>query len=192
MVEPAVALALEATLVSVRSALEATERVAVAVLELVPTEVDKEPEGIVLVTVPVMEPVTTLVSVQLSPGGINVPVDKVSEPAPATAVATPALQLVCATEVALTKPAGYASVKIDESVAEAKTFVFVIVMVNNVVPPAFIEAEEKLFATVGRDGVTTSTSEAEHTPAVHEPETLVLETLEGGAIVATLVTCCCA
>ena len=106
MVEPATALAVLAVLVSVKSAFEATERVAVAVLELVPTEVDKEPEGIVLITVPVIELVTTLVSVQLRPGGIKVPTDKVSVPAPITAVAAPAVQLVCATPVALTSPAG--------------------------------------------------------------------------------------
>ena len=67
------------------------------------------------------------------------------------------------------------------------------VMVNNVVPPAFIEVAEKLLATVGRDGVTASMSDAEHTPAaVQEPDGLLLETLSGGAIVAILVTCCCA
>ncbi len=106
MVPPAVPLAVLGVLVTVRSALEATERVAVAVLELVPTEVDNEPEGIVLVIVPAMELVTTLVSVQLSPGGIKVPTDKVNVPAPITAAAAPAVQLVCATPVALTSPAG--------------------------------------------------------------------------------------
>ncbi len=67
------------------------------------------------------------------------------------------------------------------------------VIVSNTVPPALIDAAEKLLATVGREGVTASTSEAEHTPApVQETDGLLFETLRGGAIVATLVTCCCA
>ena len=75
-------------------------------LELAPTEVDKEPDGIVLVMAPVAVLVTTLVKVQLSPGGISVPADSVKELEPDTAVALPASQLVCATEVELTSPTG--------------------------------------------------------------------------------------
>lgn len=67
------------------------------------------------------------------------------------------------------------------------------VIVSSTVPPAPIDAAEKLLATVGRDGVTASTSDAEHTPAtVQEPDGLLLETLSGGAMLAILVTCCCA
>ena len=63
------------------------------------------------------------------------------------------------------------------------------VIVKSAVPAAFIEDAEKLLETVGLDWDTESTSADEHTPAtVHEAETLVLTTLEGGAMEAMFVT----
>ena len=107
MVEPATPGPL-ATLVVVKSALELTPRTAVTVAELVPTEVVKEPEAIVFVTVPATELVTTAVSVQLEAWGINVPTGSVKDPAPATADTNPALQpvVVVTAGVVLTSPAG--------------------------------------------------------------------------------------
>ena len=52
MVRPCVPVLELATLVTVRSAIDNTPRTAVAVRELVPTEVVKEPDGMVLVNVP--------------------------------------------------------------------------------------------------------------------------------------------
>ena len=92
----------ECCVVSVRSAAK-TPSVAVAADVLVPSDVVKDPAGIVLVTVPPTELVTMLVSVQLAAGAINVPADRVSVPKPTVAFAVPALQLVCASDVALTK-----------------------------------------------------------------------------------------
>lgn len=67
------------------------------------------------------------------------------------------------------------------------------VMVSSAVPPALMELTEKVLETVGLDGETVSISEAEQTPAtVQEAETLVLETLAGGVMDATLLTCVCA
>ena len=95
MVEPMVPLPLEATLVTLKSALLAdTPKTAVIVLELVPTLVVNEPEGIVLVTLPATEFVTTAVTVQLEAGGIKLPDASVSVPSPAVAVAATPLQLV--------------------------------------------------------------------------------------------------
>ncbi|MBC7610348.1 MAG: hypothetical protein H7228_12400 [Polaromonas sp.] len=75
-----------------------------------PNDVVKEPDGIVLVSVtvdaPEIELVTTVVTVQLEPGGITVPADKVKVPKFAVAAAVPALQLVWANEVALTRLTG--------------------------------------------------------------------------------------
>ena len=65
-----------------------------------------------------------------------------------------------------------------------------IVIVNSTVPPALIEANAKLLAIVGLEGETVSMSEAEQTPAtVQKVDVFVLETLAGGAIEATLLTC---
>ena len=53
-----------------------------------------------------------------------------------------------------------------------------------------IVANAKLLAIVGLDGETVSISEAEQTPAaVQEADAFVLETLIGGAMDATLLTC---
>lgn len=85
-----------------------TPSVAVAVVEFVPTEVVREPEAIVFVTVPKIELVTTAVKVQVDPGGITVPTGNVKDPARATAETSPALQpVVVVTEgLELTRPVG--------------------------------------------------------------------------------------
>jgi hypothetical protein len=105
------------------------------------------------------------------------------------AAAEPTLQLVDATEVAFTSPAGYKSVKSAERVAETNACVLVIVMVSKAVPPAGIVLKEKLFEILGLESNTVSISPAEQTPPVHDPVTFVLVTLEGGVIVAMLLTC---
>ncbi len=67
------------------------------------------------------------------------------------------------------------------------------VMVSSAVPPTLIVLTEKVFETVGLEGETVSISDAEQTPAtVQEAETFVLETLTGGVMDATLLTCVCA
>ena len=161
---------------------------AVAVDALVPTDVVKEPEAIVLVKVPTTELVTTLVKVQLAPGGMSVPAARVNVPKFTVAVAVPGLQLVCAAEEKFTSPGGYTSVKSAETVAETRACVFVIVIVSSAVPPALIVLTEKALAIVGLDGETVSVSAAEQIPApVQEPVELVFVTLTGGEIEAVLV-----
>ena len=85
-----------------------TPSVAVAAKGFAPTEVVKEPEAIVFVTVPTTELVTTAVNVQVEAGGINVPAGNVRDPALATADTDPALQpvVVVTDGLALTRPAG--------------------------------------------------------------------------------------
>ena len=75
-------------------------------------------------------------------------------------------------------------------VADARACVLVMVIVRSAVPPALIVLREKLLETVGNEGDTESISAAEQIPAtVQDADTLVLETLAGGVIEATLVTC---
>ncbi|MBC7610347.1 MAG: hypothetical protein H7228_12395 [Polaromonas sp.] len=64
------------------------------------------------------------------------------------------------------------------------------VIVNSAVPLVLIVATEKLLAIVGLEGETASISAAEQipVPTVQEAEALVLDTLTGGAIDATLFT----
>ena len=189
---PGVTLALDATLVTVRSALAKTLRTAVAVAVFVPTDVVSDPDGIVLVIVPPTELVTATETTQLEPWGIKVPVANVREPRPGVEFAVP-IQVVCAEEVAeLTRPAGYRSVNNADSVADTSACVFVIVMVNSAVPPALMLASEKLLEMTGLDGETKSRSWAEQTPAVQDTEGLVLVTLAGGVMETTLLTWVCA
>lgn len=61
-------------------------------------------------------------------------------------------------------------------------------MVKSAVPPARIAAGAKDLLTRGRDAVTVSVSVAEQTPPVDTQEGLVLVTLTGGVIIATLTT----
>jgi hypothetical protein len=85
-----------------------TLKTALTVNELVPTEVVKEPAGMVFVTVPPVELVTTTVTVQVDDCGIKVPSDRVKEPVLGVAVAEPEIQPVVLTDdgEAFTKPAG--------------------------------------------------------------------------------------
>ena len=96
------------SLVTPRLTVGVTEIAAVAVKELLPTDVVNEPDGMVFVSVPPIELVTTTVIVQVEDWGIKVPEGSDREPAPATAEATPALQPVVATAgvAALTRPVG--------------------------------------------------------------------------------------
>jgi len=73
-------------------------------------------------------------------------------------------------------------------VADTKAWVLEIVIVNKVVPPAFIALREKLFETVGLESETVSISAAVHVPATQDTDELVLVTLAGGEITAVLVT----
>ena len=82
-------LALEATLLTVRSATLSTLRIAVAVVALVPTEVLKDPDGMVFVSVPDTELVTTEEREQLDPAGITVPAARFKVPNPTEALAVP-------------------------------------------------------------------------------------------------------
>lgn len=85
-----------------------TEMAAVAVKELEPADVVNEPEGMVLVSVPLIELVTTAEIVHVEAWGIRVPEGRDNDPAPATADAAPAVQPVVVTleGLALTRPAG--------------------------------------------------------------------------------------
>lgn len=190
MVPPAVALTLDAVFVTCKSA-PSTLKTAVAVLVLVPSAVVNEPEGTVFVTVPREELVTTAVTVHVAPGGMTVPDESVNVPAPGVAPTTPPTQLVAAAGVAaFTRPDGYTSVNSAVSVAETNAWVFVMLIVRTALPPAGIDATEKLLEIVGEEGETVSVSVAEQTP---EPQAgLVLVTLAGGVMDATLLTCVCA
>ena len=91
--------------------------------------------------------------------------------------------------MALTRLVGYTSLNNNDKVADTRACVLVMVMVSSAVPAALIVLLEKLLETIGVEGDTVSISAAEQTPAtVQEADTLVLETLAGGVIDATLLT----
>lgn len=79
---PAGGLLLLVVLVTARSAEGVTVSVAVAATELEPTEVDKEPAGIVFTACGDSMDVTTTDTEQLALGGITVPAATVRDPAP--------------------------------------------------------------------------------------------------------------
>lgn len=107
MVPPDVPVVLLAVLVICKSALATTINPALTVAVFVPTDVVREPAGMVLVMLPDTELVTTTETEQLAPGGIKVPAAKVKVPKPGFELAPPPIQLVCATElVELTNPVG--------------------------------------------------------------------------------------
>jgi len=85
-----------------------TSITAVTVAELVPTEVVKDPDAMVLVAVPLTELVTTDVMVQVEAGGMTVFTGKVSDPAAGVADTRPPLQptVVVTTGVVFTNPKG--------------------------------------------------------------------------------------
>jgi hypothetical protein len=77
----------------------------------------------------------------------------------------------------------------EESVADARAWVLVMVIVSSAVPPALIVLGANALETVGGDALTESMSPAEQTPAnVQEVDGLVLVTLTGGVMTATLLT----
>lgn len=102
---PGVAAPTLAVLVMPKSAVAATVSVALTELGLAPTEVDKEPAGIVLMTWGETMDVTTTETEQLAPGGIRVPVGSVKLSPPAVATGTAGVQEVATNEgLALTNP----------------------------------------------------------------------------------------
>ena len=108
LVLPTASVALPTVLLALRLTTGRTAITALTEAVLVPTDVVKEPAEIVFVRVPLRELVTTTVTVQVEAGGISVPEGSDSEPAPATAVATPELQPVVVTAgvAAFTNPVG--------------------------------------------------------------------------------------
>jgi hypothetical protein len=177
-----------AVLVMAKSAVGLTVSVAITVLEFAPTEVDKEPEGIVLVT-------CGETPEQFAPGGINVPAGNVKLLPPDAATGVDDKQVVATNDgLALTNPDWYWSMKGVLKVAETNWWVLVNVITNKDVPPAGIVDGEKVFETVGKLALTVSTSTAEQTPVpeIQKVEVLVLVTPLGGSIVAVLVTDVCA
>lgn len=98
---------MSAVLVIAKSAEGVTVSVAVAGTELEPTEVDKEPAGIVLIACGDIMEVTTTDTEQLALGGITVPEATVSDPAPEAAVGAGPEQVDAKfVGVELTKPDG--------------------------------------------------------------------------------------
>jgi hypothetical protein len=79
-----------------------------------------------------------------------------------------------------------------DKVAEVKACVLTMLMVSSEVPLAKMVEGAKDFETVGKDGVTASTSLAEHTPATQKVEVLLLPTVAGAVIEAVLVIWVCA
>ena len=106
------------TLLTLKSALLVTPSTAETVVLLEPTEVVKEPDGIVLVSDPDVELVTTTLSEHDELGAMTVPWAKVKVPSPIVALAVPGLQLVEAKELKLTRPTGYTSTSGADKVAE--------------------------------------------------------------------------
>ena len=107
VVAPSATVVVFASLVTPRLTAGATLKVALPTFEFAPTVVVKDPTGIELVIVPVSVLVTTEVTVQEAFGGMTVPTGKVSVPSPELTEGTPPAQLVAATELKLTSPAGY-------------------------------------------------------------------------------------
>lgn len=93
-------------MLTLKSALLVTPRTADTVALFEPTDVVREPDGIVLVNDPDAELVTTTLSEHDELGGMRVPWARVKVPKPIVALAVPGLQLVDATELKLTRPAG--------------------------------------------------------------------------------------
>ncbi len=106
-VPPAFGVRLLAVLVITKSAEGLTVRVAVTSVGLAPTEVVKEPAGIVLAACGEVMEVTTAETEQLEFGAISVPTGSDNWPLPGVAVGVELRQVVAASVVvALTKPVG--------------------------------------------------------------------------------------
>jgi hypothetical protein len=185
---PAAGVLVLAVLVIAKSATGETASVAVTKLGFEPTDVDKEPAGIVLITCGDSIDVTTTETEQLAFGGITVPDATVNEPAPAAAEgAGPAQVEIRLVTLALTKPAGYISVKAALNVADTNLWVFVNVITSKDVPPALIDVGANVLDTCGKLNVTVSLSVAEQVPPTHAVAVLVLVTLAGAVIEAVFV-----
>jgi hypothetical protein len=165
-----------------------TVSVPVTVAEFVPTDVLKEPAGMVFAAVPV--PVTTTEAEQEPPGGITLPELTVNCPAPAGAVTVEPFKQVVAGSggdaLTIPSPSGYASTNGAVNVAETNAWVLVNVITNNVVPPALMVDGVNDLETVGRLGVTASGSTAVQVPDPHPAPVLV--TPDGTEMIAVLVT----
>ncbi|MES2191951.1 MAG: hypothetical protein V4454_17655 [Pseudomonadota bacterium] len=158
VVPPTPTVVILANLATVRLTAGVTLNTALTVAVFVPTEVVRDPAGIVLVIVPETELVTTVVTVQTPAGGMVNPAPSVKLLPPATAAAAPPVQLVSAPVTVFTRPVGYTSVNSAESVADTSAWVFVIVIVSSAVPPALMLASEKLLEITGLEGETKSRS----------------------------------
>jgi hypothetical protein len=177
-----------AVLEMAKSATGATASVAVTKLGFEPTDVDKEPAGIVLITWGDATDVTTTETEQLPLGGITVPDATVNRPAPAAAEgAGPEQVVIRLVGLAFTKPVGYTSVKPALKVADTNLWVFVNVMTSKDVPPALMELGANVLDTCGKLTATVSLSVAEQVPPTHAVAVLVLVTLAGAVIDAVFV-----
>jgi hypothetical protein len=190
---PALGVLVLAVLVMAKSATGETVSVAVTKLGFEPTDVDKDPAGIVLITWGDSIEVTTTETEQLAPGGITVPDATVNEPAPAVAEGAGPEQVETRLVVlAFTKPVGYISVNPALNVADTSLWVFVKVITSKDVPPALIELGANVLDTCGKLNVTASLSVAEQVPPTHAVAVLVLVTLAGAVIEAEFVIWVCA
>ena len=186
---PALGVRLAVVLVIAKSAAGFTMSVAVIKLALAPTEVVKEPAGMVLASCGVLVEVTTADTEQLALGAISVPAASDSCVPPGAAVGAGPVQVVAASGVAaLNKPAGYSSTKAGLKVAVVNLCVFVKVMTSSEVPPASMVLGLNVLDTVGKLALTVSISAAVQVPAVQPAAELVLVTPSGGEIEAVLVT----
>lgn len=187
-VPPALGARLLAVLVMPRSDDGVTVSCAVVTDELVPTEVEREPAGMVFVTVPPTTLVTTTVAVQTDAGGINVPAANVKVPSPTVAVTVPKQLVWTFGTGAFTTPNGYESVKTDASVADVNACVLMIEIVNNDVPPAMMRLGLNVLVTTGGEVFTGSESADKHPAAVQPATKFVLTTPLGAEMTAVLVT----
>jgi len=193
-VPPALGVLVLAILIRLRSTTGVTLSTAVAVLALDPRLVVSEPAAMLLTSAPVApDAVTTAVTVQTPPAGMIAPAERLSDPAPGAAAATPPGHEVCAEGVAaFTIPDGKLSTSGAASVADVNACVLVRVMVSSDVPPTATLVGENDFVTNGREAATASVSTLAQSPAVHDPDVLVLVMPVGGATVAVLATWVCA
>lgn len=187
---PALGVLVLATFTRLRSTAGVIVRLAVVRLALEPRLVVRDPAGMLLINAPVApEAVTTTVTVQPPPAGMSAPADRLIDPAPATADATPLGHEVCANGVAaFTIPVGKMSTNGAVSVADVNACVLVREMVSSEVPPTTTLLGAKSLATNGGVAATASVSTLTQSPLVHDPDGLILVMPVGGAMVAVLET----
>jgi hypothetical protein len=120
-----------------KSATGLTVRVAATAEAFGPTDVVSEPAGIPFTSCGEETEVTTTDTEQLAPGGITVFWGTNKLATEAVARGTELIQVVARPgEAELTKPAGYASMKLELNVAEVSRWLFVNVITNSDVLPA--------------------------------------------------------